>query len=83
VLLLSGFLTPIASVLVVLVGLGFVLLSFALPALALFEDKLVVINVIVISGAIALLGPGAFSVDARMFGRREISIPQASRPTKS
>jgi uncharacterized membrane protein YphA (DoxX/SURF4 family) len=33
----------------------------------------------VISLAIVLLGPGAFSLDARLFGRREIVIPEASR----
>lgn len=81
--LLSGFLTPISSVLVVLGGLGFALSSFALPALDLFDSNLVIVNVIVICMAIAFLGPGAFSLDARMFGRREISIPQASRLTKS
>jgi hypothetical protein len=29
------------------------------------------------SAAQVLLGPGAFSVDARLFGRREIVIPRA------
>ncbi len=81
--LLGGFLTPLTSVLVVLGGLGFAFFSFAVPALDLFDSKLLVVNVIVISIALALLGPGAYSLDARMFGRREISIPHASRPTKS
>jgi hypothetical protein len=31
------------------------------------------------SAALALVGPGAFSLDARLFGRREIIIPQSSR----
>jgi hypothetical protein len=31
------------------------------------------------SAALALVGPGAFSLDARLFGRREIVIPQSSR----
>jgi hypothetical protein len=30
--------------------------------------------------AVALLGPGAFAVDARLFGRREVVIPRPSRP---
>jgi hypothetical protein len=34
----------------------------------------------VMSIAITLLGPGAFSLDAHLFGRREIIIPGASRP---
>jgi hypothetical protein len=37
---------------------------------------------IVLTTAIALLGPGAFSIDARMFGRREILIPNTPRYSK-
>jgi hypothetical protein len=33
-------------------------------------------NLAAISAALALLGPGAFSLDARLFGRREIIIPE-------
>ena len=33
--------------------------------------------VIVIASALALLGPGAISVDARLFGRRGIIIPRS------
>jgi uncharacterized membrane protein YphA (DoxX/SURF4 family) len=29
--------------------------------------------------ALLFLGPGAYSVDARLFGRREIVIPRRSR----
>jgi hypothetical protein len=39
--------------------------------------------VIVPAITIALLGPGAFSLDARMFGRREILVPHTSRSAKS
>jgi uncharacterized membrane protein YphA (DoxX/SURF4 family) len=77
--LLSGFLTPIAGVLVALGSLGLALSTFAVPELDLFDSKLVIIDMIVISIAIALLGPGAFSLDALMFGRREISIPYSLR----
>jgi hypothetical protein len=31
------------------------------------------------SATLALVGPGAFSLDARLFGRREIVIPPGSR----
>jgi uncharacterized membrane protein YphA (DoxX/SURF4 family) len=33
----------------------------------------------VIAVTVALLGPGAFSLDARLFGRREIVVPRAPR----
>ncbi len=81
--LLSGFLTPIAGVLVGIGGLGLTFFSSILPTLDLSDGKLVIVNVIVISVAIALLGPGAFSLDALMFGRREISIPRSMPSSKS
>ena len=64
--LLIGFLTPIAAV---VIGLG--ALAFAI----LFDSSFTVVVIIILAAAIALLGPGAFSVDARLFGRREIRIP--------
>ena len=33
------------------------------------------LEVAVVAAALILLGPGAFSIDARLFGRREITIP--------
>jgi uncharacterized membrane protein YphA (DoxX/SURF4 family) len=36
-----------------------------------------ILNVIIIDVAIALLGPGAFSLDAVLFGRRRIIIPHS------
>ena len=78
--LVSGFLTPITGFLVVLGSVVFGFSSFSAPGLDVPETKLVIVNVIVISMAIGLLGPGAFSLDAVMFGRREISIPITSRP---
>ena len=65
--LLLGFVTPVVTV---FIGLCSVAVAFNL-------------DILVLSTAIALLGPGAFSVDARMFGRREILIPYASRSPKS
>lgn len=82
VCLIFGFLTPIAVVLVVIGSLGLAFSNFAVSEFALFESGLVIVNVMVISIAIALLGPGAFSLDARMFGRREISIPITAHRTK-
>lgn len=33
--------------------------------------------------ALLMLGPGAFSLDARLFGRREIIIPEGRRPPEA
>jgi hypothetical protein len=41
------------------------------------------LEVIIPAITVALLGPGAFSLDARMFGRREILVPHTSRSAKS
>ena len=79
--LLVGLMTPFVSVLVTAGGIAAVLSWIPLPGQALSYPA--ILNVTVLSIAIALLGPGAFSLDARMFGRREINIPSSrnvSRP---
>ena len=45
--------------------------------LALHIDRVVALLVIVDAVALALLGPGAHSIDAYLFGRREIIIPRS------
>lgn len=64
--LLIGVLTPIAAV---IIGLG------ALADAIFFDSNYTVFVVMILAVAIALLGPGAYSIDARLFGRREILIP--------
>jgi hypothetical protein len=74
-LLVVGFLTPVVGV---LLGLGVpgVGLSLLPPCpISLFESTLPTALTATILIAIVLLGPGAFSVDSRIFGRREIIIP--------
>ena len=72
--LLIGFLTPIAGVLLGLGAIGFSV--FPAPGQSLFEGKLSVIFAAIMTAAVVFLGPGAFSLDARLFGRREIIIPR-------
>lgn len=69
--LLLGFVTPIAAVLIGLLSLGLAFWTAPDP----FQD----LDIVVLAIVIALLGPGAFSIDARMFGRREILIPVTRR----
>ncbi|HEY4425074.1 MAG TPA: hypothetical protein VGN10_12745 [Pyrinomonadaceae bacterium] len=69
--LLLGFFTPVAAVLIGLTSLGLALWTTSYPIQEL--------EVVVLATVITLLGPGAFSIDARMFGRREILIPVTRR----
>jgi uncharacterized membrane protein YphA (DoxX/SURF4 family) len=77
-LLLVGYLTPLAGVLAGLVCVGSAFAWFPAPNLELFEAKLTTALATVIVVALVCLGPGAFSLDARLFGRREIIIPSSS-----
>jgi uncharacterized membrane protein YphA (DoxX/SURF4 family) len=49
------------------------------PRFVLLQSWPTAAIVIVLALAIALLGPGLFSIDARLFGRREIIIPRRPR----
>jgi uncharacterized membrane protein YphA (DoxX/SURF4 family) len=48
--------------------------------LNLFSSKIACFLAISIAIALVFLGPGAYSIDARRFGRREIVIPPRSTP---
>lgn len=71
--LLAGFITPVIAT---TVAIGASLLAVSGLLASPFA-------VIIPAAAIALLGPGAYSLDARMFGRREIFVPNTSRSSKS
>jgi len=77
--LLVGFLTPMAGAVLSLGEIG-VALSWLpqIPAYR-FEPGLMTCFVAVVAAAICPLGPGALSLDARLFGRREIIIPRSPR----
>lgn len=71
--LIAGLLTPIACVVLIIccvVDAVAPTMSFDHPATG------ALIQTIVIAVSIALLGPGALSFDSRLFGRREIIIPE-------
>ena len=82
ILLVVGLFTSIVSLLAAM-GVGAIALSlFRSPIGNLLSEGMMIFNVVLTSLAIVLLGPGAFSLDARLFGRREIIVPQAFKSTK-
>ena len=64
-----GFLTPCLSFVVGLSALVS-LFVWARPV-----DGLILSALILNASALALLGPGAYSIDARLFGRRVVVVP--------
>lgn len=79
VALVAGFLTPGAAM---AVGLSMLVMAAAWPSptvAGLVIDRPAAMLVIAVALALAMLGPGAHSIDALLFGRREIVIPESSR----
>jgi putative oxidoreductase len=68
-LLLAGLWTPVAGV---LMAIAEVFLAFSHPSVDPWRHILLG----TLGTALAMLGPGAWSVDARLYGRKRIRIPQ-------
>ncbi len=78
--LLIGLLTPLAGT---LTTIGFGLLGALLilqGGISARGNAFAAFDLAVMSIAVILLGPGAYSLDARLFGRREIIIPEGRPP---
>jgi uncharacterized membrane protein YphA (DoxX/SURF4 family) len=73
--LLTGFLTPLAAALTLVSAM--VPWMYIAPAAGaiLFLQNLLAAFLGAVAVAIVFLGPGGFSLDARLFGLREIVIP--------
>lgn len=82
-LALIGYMTPLAAIVGGLISVASSLPWFPAPAPNLFVTRLAAILTAAIAIAIVCLGPGAFSLDARLFGRREIIISKRSSSPKS
>jgi uncharacterized membrane protein YphA (DoxX/SURF4 family) len=74
-LLIIGFLTPILSFFLFLTQALLLLLSVDLGLGNVTVLNFIEIYILLLAISLVLLGPGAFSLDARLFGRREIIIP--------
>jgi hypothetical protein len=66
-LLIAGLWTPLAGALVALLEMSHLL--------SLGPDRLACLLAGTLGGALAMLGPGRWSVDARLFGWKRIEIP--------
>jgi hypothetical protein len=67
VLLIAGLWTPLAGTVVAVLELSHILTTA--------PDRLVCLLVGTIGGALAMLGPGRWSVDAQLFGWKRIEAP--------
>jgi putative oxidoreductase len=81
--LVVGFLTPVACPLAIVGGFSIVLLSPTAGAWNFFNGTPLIFDLLIMALASALLGPGAFSLDAHLFGRRKIVIPRSSHSQSS
>jgi uncharacterized membrane protein YphA (DoxX/SURF4 family) len=72
--LMIGLLTPIAASLLCLVGLAATINSGLAGYMPLFDSSVARVEFVVMSAVLICLGPGAFSLDARLYGRREIDV---------
>jgi uncharacterized membrane protein YphA (DoxX/SURF4 family) len=77
-LLLIGSLSRWAAVIAATTSFLSVFSWFPGPRVGLFETPITTMLAAVVATALVCLGPGAFSVDARLFGRREIIIPKTT-----
>jgi uncharacterized membrane protein YphA (DoxX/SURF4 family) len=67
ILLLVGLWTPVGGVLVTIVELWIVVSRVG--------DPLVPMMLAILGATLAMIGPGAWSIDARLFGRKHIEPP--------
>jgi uncharacterized membrane protein YphA (DoxX/SURF4 family) len=82
-ILAIGFVTPLAGICVGLCFFGIALSWLPAPVWGMQDARMIAFGVVITAIAISLLGPGAYSVDGRSFGRREIVIPPSHRPPES
>ena len=78
--LIIGFMTPGATT---VAGLALLILASSSPGSAggLFLDRPGALSLALVAAALVLLGPGALSLDAHLFGRREIVFSHDRPPT--
>lgn len=81
VLLLVGLLTRVVALLAALAGVSSIFAWFPGSSVNSFDAHMTAALSAVIAVSLICLGPGALSLDARLFGRREVIIPPTSSRT--
>ena len=68
IFLIVGLWTPVTGVLLAILELW---IAFSRPG-----DPWIAITLATLGATLAMIGPGAWSIDARLFGRKHIDIPE-------
>jgi uncharacterized membrane protein YphA (DoxX/SURF4 family) len=76
-LIIAGYRTRVAVVAATVAIVVGMIACIGGPVLQVLDTRTTEVFAIMIAAALACLGPGAFSLDSRMFGRREIVIPRS------
>jgi uncharacterized membrane protein YphA (DoxX/SURF4 family) len=76
-LIIAGYRTRVAVVAATVAIVVSMIACIGGPILQVLDTRTTEVFAIMIAAALACLGPGAFSLDSRMFGRREIVIPRS------
>jgi uncharacterized membrane protein YphA (DoxX/SURF4 family) len=81
--LLSGYLTSLVCVIGLAISLATALSFLSVPGLNIDAGRMAAGFTAVVTFALLCLGPGAYSLDARRRGRREIIIPARHKDPES
>jgi uncharacterized membrane protein YphA (DoxX/SURF4 family) len=81
--LLSGYLTSLVCAVGILISLATALSFLSVPGINIDAGRMAAAFTTVVALALLCLGPGAYSLDARRRGRREIIIPARHKGPES